>query len=234
LGYWSHGYYYRNRRDYVGDGAVAELAEILDVEDRNQARRQRDQARELEQTERHAFQAARRQAARIDALVKAGLEPAGYHRLRRHHWRRRRTMATQIQTQTVKAARFELDELVQNSYVVALSGKDSSIRRHLEAKLGALRSQLAGPDPSLALELVIAAAVHAWLDYWTVEMIAAQDPGKISEAIERRRSWSARRYNQALVTCERIRQLGRPKGPKVAIQVNQMMAPPEPCLALAQ
>ncbi len=143
-------------------------------------------------------------------------------------------MATQIQTQTVKAARFELDELVQNSYVVALSGKDSSIRRHLEAKLGALRSQLAGPDPSLALELVIAAAVHAWLDYWTVEMIAAQDPGKISEAIERRRSWSARRYNQALVTCERIRQLGRPKGPKVAIQVNQMMASPEPCLTLAQ
>jgi len=234
VGYWSHGYYYRSRSEYFGSGEVAALTAWLDSDDRARTQRERNRKRELELTERQAFQAARREAARVDGLVKVGLEAAGFHRLRRHQWRRRREMTTQIQPQAVKAARCELDELVQNSYVASLSGKDDSMRRHLEAKLGALRSQLAGPDPSPALELATAAPVHAWLDYWTVEMIAAHTPGNITEAVERRRTWSSRRYSQALVSCERIRQLARPRAPRVAIELNQMMASPEPCLALAQ
>jgi hypothetical protein len=234
VGYWSKGYYYSSGHRYVGNGEVAMLAEVVDVEVLDQARRQRDQARELELTERQEFLAARRAGMKVDALVKAGLEAAGYHRLRRHHWRRRRTMATQIQTQAAATATYELAEMVQASYVFALAGQSAETRDELKAKLALLRTQLAGPDPSPALELATAAAVHAWLDYWTVEMIAAVNPGNITQAVERRRIWSSRRYSQALVTCERIRQLARPRGPRVAIQVSQMITPPEPCLALAQ
>ena len=88
-----------------------------------------------------------------------------------------------------------------------------------------LRARLAGPDPSPALELAIAAAVHAWLDHWTVEMLAANEPGRINLTLERRRTWSSRRYAHALTTVERIRRLTRPCGPRtVAIQINNAAA----------
>ncbi len=230
VGYWSNGYYYLNRLEYVGHGPVAELAEMLDAA-ALQARRIRNQARESEQVERQAFQAARAMAGRVDALVKIGLEAAGYHRLRRHHWRRRRAMETQIQSEATARATFELSELVEASYVSAISGKSAAIADELQRKLATLRAELIGPDPSPSLKLAVAAAVHAWLDHWTVELIAARDPGNVTPTIERRRTWSSRRYGQALVTCERIRRLSKPRSPRVAIQVNQMIAP-SPCLAV--
>ena len=89
VGYWSHGYYYCKRR-YVGTGEVAELAAALDDQERERARRERERARESDQAERQTLQEARRQAARVDALVKAGLEAAGLWRPQRHAWRRRK------------------------------------------------------------------------------------------------------------------------------------------------
>ena len=107
MGYWSSGYYYRNRRKYVGAGGLGELAEALDVEKSDQTRRQRDHARELELNERQEFQAARRDAARVDVLVKAGLEAGGYHRVSRHQWQRRReTMAKHIESSAVAKRRW--------------------------------------------------------------------------------------------------------------------------------
>ena len=82
----------------------------------------------------------------------------------------------------------ELAELVETSYVVSLSRLNQTIAPELKAKLASLHTQLAGPNPSPALELATAAAVHAWLDHWTVEMIAAHDPGKINLTLERRRT----------------------------------------------
>jgi len=222
VGCWKRGYYYSHGQ-YVGTGELAQLAEVLDVEDRDQAHRERERAGEVKQAERRVFQAARRQATRVDALVKAGLEAAGYHRVKRHQWRRRReTMETRIQSQAVTTATFELAELVQFSYVGKISGKSRETREGLEAKLASLRTQLAGPDPSPALELATAAAVHAWLDHWTVEMVAAHEPGKINVTLERRRTWSQRRLLQAVQTVERIRRLTRPRGPRVAVVVNNL------------
>ncbi len=130
-------------------------------------------------------------------------------------------METRIQSQAVTTATFELAELVQFSYVGKISGNSRETREGLEAKLAALRTRLAGPDPSPALELATAAAVHAWLDHWTVEMVAAHEPGKINLTLERRRTWSQRRLLQAVQTVERIR-LTRPRRPRVAVVVNNL------------
>ena len=48
MGYYSNGYYYRNRREYVGSGVFATFAEAIDVRDRKQAQRERERAREIE------------------------------------------------------------------------------------------------------------------------------------------------------------------------------------------
>jgi hypothetical protein len=238
---WKRGYFYSRGGRYVGSGVVAVLAEALDDEERVQAIWERDQNREARQAELAKFQEVRERAARVDALVKAGLEAAGYHRARRHQWRRRRrTMETRIQSQAVTTATFELAELVQFSYVGKISGNSRETREGLEAKLAALRTRLAGPDPSPALELATAAAVHAWLDHWTVEMVAAHEPGKINLTLERRRTWSQRRLLQAVQTVEKVRRLARPRGPKYAVQIvnnpgpQQGRAAAEPCLAIVQ
>ena len=226
MGCWKRGYYYSHGH-YVGSGELARLAEVLDAEDLDQAHRQREQAREREEAQREAFEQGRRIARRVDALVKAGLEAAGYHRARRHQWRRRRrTMETRIQSQAVTTATFELAELVQFSYVGKISGNSRETREGLEAKLAALRTRLAGPDPSPALELATAAAVHAWLDHWTVEMVAAHEPGKINLTLERTADLVVSGdMLQAVQTVERIRRLTRPCGPRtVAIQINNAAA----------
>ena len=76
--------------------------------------------------------------------------------------------------------------------------------------------------PTDSLKSASAAAVHAWLDHWTVEMVAAHEPGKINVTLERRRTWSQRRLLQAVQTVERIRGLTRPRGPRVAVVVNNL------------
>jgi len=236
LAYWSHGYYYRDRLRYVGDGEMAVLVAELDGLERVQAIAERDRARELEQAERQAFQAARRQSARVDALVKVELEALGYHRLRRHHWRRRRaTMPTsEIQSQVVETATLELAKLAEFVLIEAVAKGNDETYDKLSNKLQALRLELGGNDPSPALRIVVEAAVLCWAHHWLTELAAAGRPLTVSQELDRHRTWAQRRFLSALTTVERIRRLGRPKGPKVAIQVNQMMAPPEPCLALAQ
>jgi len=161
VGCWKRGYYYSRGR-YAGNGDLGRLEEIFDADERELAQ----QERKLVQADRQAFQEARQQAQRIDALVKAGLEAEGYHRARRHQWRwRRETMGTQVQPQAAATATYELSKLVQTSYLSAMAGKNRKTFDGLEAKLQALRTRLAGPDPSPALELATEAAVFAWLDH---------------------------------------------------------------------
>ena len=228
MGYWSSGYYYRNRREYAGTGDVAELAAALDDE----VRRDRERARETERTERQALREARLAAARVDSIVSRGLTAAGFWRPSRHAWRKR--MATQqIQTAAGEAATLELAELAEFVFAQAVSNKSAKTRDKLTAKLRALRAELAGPDPSPALRLAVEAAAICWADRWVLELRAAQHPLGTSAALDRRRTWSQRRFSQALQTVEKVRRLARPRGPRVAIQINQMTAP-DPCLALAQ
>lgn len=232
MGYYSNGYYYRNRREYVGSGVFATFAEAIDVRDRKQAQRERERAREIEHAERQAFQAARQQARRVDLIVSRGLTAAGLHRPGRHAWRKK-AMATVIQSPAVEAATIELAELAAFVFCQAVSKQSSTTHDALTAKLEALRAELAGPDPSPALRLAVEAAALCWADRWVVELAAASDPLGTSPALDRRRGWSQRRFSQALTTVERIRRLTRPRSPRVAIQINQMTAP-EPCLAIAQ
>jgi hypothetical protein len=133
-------------------------------------------------------------------------------------------MATAIQFQAAAPAVYELARLVETSYLAAIAGKSARIFDGLEVKLETLRTRLAGDNPSPALELASEAAAHAWLEFWVVELLAANEPGRINLNLERRRTWSARRYNQALTTVERIRALTRPRGPRAVVLVNQAAA----------
>ena len=77
-------------REYVGTGAVAELAARED----EQRRRRHEEARERLRREQEAFAAAAAPHQALDrvadALMAAALEAAGYHRHDRGHWRKRR------------------------------------------------------------------------------------------------------------------------------------------------
>ena len=232
MGYWTNGYYYRNRREYVGSGVLAVFAESLDAEAADQARRDRERASEAERTVRQEFQEARRQAVRVDSIVSRGLAAAGFWRPSRHAWRRK-IMGMQIQSPAVETATLELAELAEFVFAQAVSSKSDETHDKLTAKLRALRAELGGLDPSPALKLAVEAAALCWADRWVIELVAAANPLGASPALDRRRGWSQRRFSQALQTVEKVRRLARPRGPRVAIQINQMTAP-EPCLPIAQ
>jgi hypothetical protein len=95
-------YYYRSRREgrlvrreYVGAGAVAQLAARLDEQDRHE--REEQNARQRAQL--HAEQArwrplddqAREVCRTVEALARLALIVAGYHQHARGHWRKRKT-----------------------------------------------------------------------------------------------------------------------------------------------
>lgn len=101
MGWESRGgarrYYTRSKRvagrvvrEYVGRGSSAELAAELDAA-RRAARADRDAVGRAERTLVAAVDHAASAAdAAIDALLRANLILAGYHRHRRGEWRRRR------------------------------------------------------------------------------------------------------------------------------------------------
>ena len=140
---------------------------------------------------------------------------------------------SRIKNQAVEVALLELAELAEFALAQAVSKKSDKVHDGLVAKLAALRVELGGPDPSPALRLAVEAVAMAWADKWILELAAASAPLGTSPGLDRRRGWSQRRFLQALTAVERIRRLTRPRGPKVAIQINQMTAP-DPCLAIAQ
>ena len=218
---WKRGYYYSRGR-YVGSGAVAVLAEALDDEERVQALWERDQNREARQAELAKFQEARRQAARVDSIVSRELTAAGLHRPSRHAWRKKSMATQQIQSPAVEAAALELAELAEFVFTEAVSKKSARTHDALTAKLKALCAELAGTDPSPALKLAVEAAALCWADWWVIELAAAANPLGASPALDRRRGWSQRRFSQALTTVERIRRLTRPRGPRVAVVVNNL------------
>jgi len=240
MAYWRCGYLYRivrsgNRTvtEYLGHGEPAELyarLESIALEERLAAAADR---REQARAERQAFEAARQQAARVDLIVSRGLSAAGFWRRLRHSWQRRTAMETEIQSPAVETATLELAEMAEFVFARAVSGKSAATHDKLVARLKALRAELAGPDPSPALRLAAEAAALAWADRWVIELAAAANPLGSSPALDRRRTWSQRRFSQALQTVEKVRRLARPHGPMVAIQVNRMTAP-EPRLAIVQ
>ena len=176
MGYWSRGYYYRNRREYVGNGVLGVFAEALDAGELDQACRDREEAREHDQAERQVLREGRQYAARVDSVVSMGLTAAGFWRPSRHAWRRKH-MGTRIKKQAVETAMLELAELAEFRLALAVSNKNDEMHDRLVAKLAALRAELCGPDPSPALRLAVEAAAMAWADKWLVELAAASAPG---------------------------------------------------------
>jgi len=230
---WKKGFYYDRRGRYIGNGDLGRLAEALDNEERELAQREGDQARKRDQAERRESLLARQQAARVDSIVSQGLTAAGFWRPSRHGWRKNSMATQQIQSAAVETATLELAELAEFAFTMAVCKKSAKTHDALVAKLRALRAELAGPDPSPALRLAVEAAALCWADRWFLELAAATKPLETSPALDRRRSWSQRRFLQALTTVERIRRLSRARVPRVAVQINQMTAP-DPCLAIAQ
>jgi len=90
-------YYTRSRkvngrvvREYVGAGRVAELAAMLDAEERRERTAARDRARQAEARDGPAFATLADLGQVLDGLAAAFLIDAGYHRHKRGEWRRRR------------------------------------------------------------------------------------------------------------------------------------------------
>jgi hypothetical protein len=81
MGCWKRGYYYSHGR-YVGRGDLACLAGLLDVEARDQARQDRDQARKLNQEAIQGFHEARQIARRVDRLVNSRTRGRGFSQAR--------------------------------------------------------------------------------------------------------------------------------------------------------
>ena len=231
MGYYSNGYYYRNRREYVGSGVFATFAEAIDVRDRKQAQRERERAREIEHAERQAFQAARQQARRVDLIVSRGLTAAGLHRPGRHAWRKK-AMATVIQSPAVEAATIELAELAAFVFCQAVSKQSSTTHDALTAKLEAVRAELAGPIPARPCGLPWRPRRRAGrtggLSSWP-RRVTPLERAPLSIAAVAGRSGGSRKPSRRLNNPP----LTRPRGPRYAIQINQMTAP-EPCLAIAQ
>ena len=101
-------------------------------------------------------------------------------------------MGTEIRPPAVDTAAYELAEIVEGGFIAAIAGKNRQTADGLKVKLQALSAELLGPGPdSAALRLAVASATHAWLDYWTCELIGAHDPGRTNLTLERRRSWTA-------------------------------------------
>lgn len=93
---WKNGYYYRNRRrgrkvqsEYVGAGALGEMAAQLD----EHAREQKQLQRLLAQTEQAAENDIDRPldeiGVQVQALVTATLLASGYH-MHKRQWRKQR------------------------------------------------------------------------------------------------------------------------------------------------
>jgi hypothetical protein len=221
---WSKGYYY-SHGCYVGKGENATLTAELDRLDRNQARQERNRARRLERAERQAFQQARQAAAAAARIIAQGLQAAGFWRRARHAWQRKRIMS-KTNAPAIAAAMTDLAELAEATFIDRI-GRTRELRVSIAAKTMALRAELlSGFEPApAALRLAVEGAVYAWLDQWTVEIIAASKLENITPALDRRRNWAHRRYGQSLVVVERIRRLCRASGPTVAIQINHNSPP---------
>ena len=90
-------YYTRSRkvngrvvREYVGTGQLAELAAMLDAEERRERAAAREQARQMEGRDAPAVAALAELGRVLDGLAAAFLIGAGYRRHHRGEWRRRR------------------------------------------------------------------------------------------------------------------------------------------------
>ena len=79
---------------------------------------------------------------------------------------------------------------------------------------------LAGDNPSPALRLAAEAATYAYLELWLSNNSAAMmwtDGKPIHPAMDRRQTFTQRRFLRALETVEEIRALTRPK--RIAMEI---------------
>jgi hypothetical protein len=88
---WRDG---RVHREYVGKGAMAELAALADLIERDERRKVRQQKREAQERVKADIQALETPLNTMDYICQmammAAFELAGYHRPKRWRWRKRR------------------------------------------------------------------------------------------------------------------------------------------------
>lgn len=222
MGYWSHGYYYRSRVDYCGGGELAEILATIDLDYNSERRGIRVADQQMAQADRLADQAVRQTAARVDALVRVGLEALGYHRHARGPWRRRRGVVIAISTMPgIEESRGNLAEMAAANFLRVFAS-NSQLQANIDRKMSALRKELVDGSSSTAVHLAAEAAVLAWIDFYcaTISQTSTQDrPTGVPPRLDRRVTWTQGRYLKALVTVERIRHLSRPRAPLVAVQI---------------
>jgi hypothetical protein len=109
-------------------------------------------------------------------------------------------------------------DLAVESLVRFISGKDLVVREALLRRLGALRDELAGPDPTPLERILSERVALTWLDANEMDRRFVASSGiSFKEAARResRRDRSHRRFLQACKTLATVRKLGGP-----TIQVN--------------
>lgn len=112
----------------------------------------------------------------------------------------------------------DLAQQVEHSFVWALAGNDLAFREALSRKLGLLRVELAGPDPTPLERLLVERVVACWLQVQDADIRYAQATnlsGARLDDYQRRMDRAHRRYLAALKTLALVRKLALP-----VLQVN--------------
>jgi hypothetical protein len=112
----------------------------------------------------------------------------------------------------------DLAAQAQLALVRAAAGKDLAFREALIRKLELLREELAGPDPSPLVRLLVERVVACWLWVHYAETIAAQGleaPPKWREFYQRWVGHAHRSFLSALRALAQVRKLAMP-----VLQVN--------------
>jgi len=100
------------------------------------------------------------------------------------------------------------------------TGRRSPLGISIEARLMEVLTSLTGDNPSPALRLAAESATYAYLEHWLSNLSAAMaraDDEAIHPALDRRQTFTQRRFLRALSTVEEIQALTRPK--RIAMEI---------------
>jgi len=120
---------------------------------------------------------------------------------------------------TVDALGGDLARQAELSFIEAAAGKNLSFREALSRKLGLMRAELAGPDPTPLERLLVCRVVACWLQVQDADIRYAQGQKNSlivqAEYHQRRMDHAHKRYLSAIKTLALVRKLALP-----VLQVN--------------
>ena len=107
----------------------------------------------------------------------------------------------------------DLARQAELSLIKALAGKDLAFKEGLLSKMGSLRSELAGPDPTPVERLLAERVAACWLQVYAADINYAQAKNysfSQGDYCQRKMDRAHRRYLQAIKTLELVRKMAVP------------------------